>query len=311
MKPQGILGGIYNKRYHSDQCPVYHSEISERNEYQMKIFALDPLDLPIFYNLLPESLLHDVPAGALLVGCADGDPLQPAGVLIAHVELRSLIVDWLYVDEAYRRRGGAGQMMQMLLDCAFAVEEIEDVTLTFSQKHKGMDAFLRAMQFGVLFMEGCKGYETTLGMFRFLPGEKAIPGKVVPLHTVAQQEIDRFDRLLASGIVPDVGIRSLRPEDYRPESMAYLEGNTMLGLWLVQQRDGKLFIPWFCNFSKALTVPISLMNASVRAMNSSYRPDTPVYFASLSPKMESVIRKLFQTPDQTEIYFASYLFERN
>ena len=223
----------------------------------MKIFALDPLDLPIFYNLFPESLLHDVPADAFLVGCADGEPLQPAGVLIAHVAQRSLIVDWLYVDEAYRRRGGASQMMQMLLDCAFEVEEIEDVTLTFSQKHTGMDAFLRAMQFGVVFMEGCKGYETTLGKFRCLPEEKAISKKIVPLHSVPAQELARFERLLDSGLLPDVGIRSLRPEDYRPQSMAYLEGSTLLGLWLVQERNGKLFIPWFCNYSKALTAPIS------------------------------------------------------
>ena len=276
----------------------------------MKIFALDPLDLPIFYNLLPESLLHDVPAGALLVGCGDGEPLQPAGVLIAHVEQRSLLVDWLYVDEAYRRRGGARQMMQMLLDCAFEVEEIEDVTLTFSQEHEGMDAFLRAMEFGVLFMEGCKGYETTLSRFRFMPGEKSIPGKIVPLHTVPRQQVAHFERLLDSGILPDVAIRSLRPEDYRAESMAYLEGDNLLGLWLVQERNGKLFIPWFCNYSRALTVPISLMNASVRAMNSSYPPETPVYFASLSPKMESVIRKMFQTPRQTEIYLATYEFGR-
>lgn len=224
----------------------------------MKIFALDPLDLPIFYDLLPESLLHDVPAGALLVGCGDGEPLQPAGVLIAHVEQPSLLVDWLYVNEAYRRRGGARQMMQMLLVCAFEVEEIEDVTLTFSQEHEGMDAFLRAMEFGVLFMEGCKGYETTLGRFRFMPGEKSIPGKIVPLHTVPRQEVAHFERLMDSGVLPDVAIRSLRPEDYRAESMAYLEGGNLLGLWLVQERNGKLFIPWFCNYSRALTVPISL-----------------------------------------------------
>ena len=216
------------------------------------------MDLPIFYNLLPESLLHDVPAGALLVGCGDGEPLQPAGVLIAHVEQQSLLVDWLYVDEAYRRRGGARQMMQMLLDCAFEVEEIEDVTLTFSQEHEGMDAFLRAMAFGVVFMEGCKGYETTLGRFRFMPGEKSIPRKIVPLHTVPRQQVAHFERLMDSGVLPDVAIRTLRPEDYRAESMTYLEGGNLLGLWLVQERNGKLFIPWFCNYSRALTVPISL-----------------------------------------------------
>ena len=34
----------------------------------MEIFTLKPSDLPIFYHLLPESLLHDVPAGACLKG---------------------------------------------------------------------------------------------------------------------------------------------------------------------------------------------------------------------------------------------------
>jgi GNAT superfamily N-acetyltransferase len=180
VKPQRNFSGIYHERQQADLHPVCYGNSLERNKRQMKIFALDPLDLPIFYNLFPESLLHDVPADAFLVGCADGEPLQPAGVLIAHAAQRSLIVDWLYVDEAYRRRGGASQMMQMLLDCAFEVEEIEDVTLTFSQKHTGMGAFLRAMQFGVVFMEGCKGYETTLSKFRYLPEEKAISVMLEP-----------------------------------------------------------------------------------------------------------------------------------
>lgn len=276
----------------------------------MEIFTLKPSDLPIFYHLLPESLLHDVPAGACLVGCGDGNPLEPAGVLIAHLERRSLLVDWIYVDEAYRRRGGASQMLQLLLDCAFAVDEIEDVTITFSQEHKGMSAFLRAMQFGVLFMEGCKSYETTLGRFRYLPEDNMVPGKVVSLHTISQQAQDRFNRLLDAGLLPDTGILSLKKESYQPESMAYLEGEALLGLWLVQQRDDKLFVPWFCNYSKALTAPIRMMNASIRALSQRYQPNTPVYFASLSSKMERVIRKLFQDPNQTEIYFATYAFER-
>lgn len=276
----------------------------------MKIFALQPLDLPIFAGLYPNSILHDVPAGAFLVGCAQGEPLQPAGVLIAHLQQRTLVVDWLYVDEACRRCGGAREMMQMLLDCASAIEEIADVSLTFSQEHKGMGAFLRSMGFSVFFREGCKGYQTTLSKFRFLPGEMQTPGQVVPLNTVPREELDRFSQLVDNGILSDVGISSLQQADYLPESMAYLENGTLLGLWLVQEQDGKLSIPWFCNYSKALTVPISLMNASVRALNCSYSPETPVYFASLSEKMETVIRKLFQSPRQTEIYLAVYAFQR-
>ena len=95
----------------------------------MKIFALEPLDLMIFSELFPQSLLHDVPAGAFLVGCADGEPLKPAGVLIAHVEQRSVIVDWIYVDESCRRRG-AGR--ESSLFCRFRMAPFRTAVM-FSQ----------------------------------------------------------------------------------------------------------------------------------------------------------------------------------
>ena len=116
----------------------------------MEINLLTPLDLEKFEHLFPPYLLKELPGDEILLGCVNEEPLDAAGILMAHPEAGELFVDWLYVDEAYRRKGAASQMLELLLDVVEATDELDAVTLIFSEQHEHMDELLEARGFGVL-----------------------------------------------------------------------------------------------------------------------------------------------------------------
>ena len=270
---------------------------------------LTPLDLVKFSHLFPPSLLDDLPASALLLGCIEEDPLTAAGILMAHVEQREMIVDWLYVDEAFRRRGGGRAMLEGLRNAAKASGQLDGVTMTYTQDHQNMTEFLRACGFLAVYREGCSVFRSTLGDFRIFPVPAEKNGVLQPLRNVPPEEVARFSGVLEAGMIPNIGIRPpLDPMDYRPESCAYLERGKIRGLWLVRdERDGISF-PWFCNISASLSVPLSLMNTSLKLLKAVLPPSTIVSFATTNPEVEAIVQKHFHVNQHTELYFATYLF---
>ena len=129
------------------------------------------------------------------------------------------------------------------------------------------------------------------------------------LRDVPPEEVARFSGVLGTGVIPNVGIRPpIDPMDYRPESCAYLERGKIRGLWLVQdERDGISF-PWFCNISNSLSVPLSLMNTSLKQLKAALPASTTVSFASTNPDIEMIVRKHFRVSQNIDVYFATYLF---
>ena len=138
----------------------------------MTVCILTPLNLNKFSHLFPESLLDDLPASTLLLGCVEEEPLAAAGILMAHVEQREMVIDWLYVDEAFRRRGGGRAMLEGLRDAAKASGKLDGMTMTYTQVHQNMTEFLRACGFIAVYREGCRAFRSTLGDFHIFP----VPG---------------------------------------------------------------------------------------------------------------------------------------
>lgn len=271
--------------------------------------TLTPLDLAKFSHLFPSSLLDDLPANTLLLGCIEEAPLTAAGILMAHVEQREMIVDWLYVDEAFRRRGGGRLMLESLRDAAKASGKLDGMTMTYTQDHQNMTEFLRACGFIAVYREGCKAFRSTLKDFRIFPVPAEKDGVLQPLRTVPPEEVARFSGVLEAGSIPNIGIRPpIDPMEYRPESCAYLERGKIRGLWLVRdERDGISF-PWFCNISTSRSVPLSLMNTSLKLLKGALPADTTISFATTNPNIELIVQKYFHVDQHTEVYFATYLF---
>ena len=199
-------------------------------------------------------------------------------------------------------------MVRLLLDAAKQAQDLDSVCLVFAENQQNMESFLKSCDFSVGYYDGCRGYVTVLENFRNLRESPEKNGEICPLKEVPKEELERFNEVLDTGMIPHTGIRPpIRPEAYRPESYVYMEKGKILGIWLVQDEPEGISIPWMCNISKSMTVPFSLMNASIDELKAVLSPQTPVLFASTEESVQSMAAVLFPNADTNEIYCAEYV----
>ncbi len=275
----------------------------------MEVYLLTPLDLDRFAHLFPEYLLKELPADSLLLGCVCEETPAAAGLLMAHAQDREIFVDWLYVDEAYRRRGGGRALMEALLESAEASGVVDEIDLSFSQNSEHMTAFLKDCGFMVFFREGDKGFTTRLKHFPKLPVPGETAGEFVPLAEVPDAEIARFSGLLEDSVIPGAAIDApLDPADYLPQSLVCLENGAIRAMCLFSREGDGLYIPWIYNNCSVPTTFIALVNESMEGLKRTFPPDTILSFASVDISVEEIIEKRIPVLQRTEVYLASYVF---
>ena len=274
----------------------------------MEICTLTPLDLEKFDHLFPQQLLAELPADALLIGCVTDDGKNAAGILMAHVEENEAVVDWLYVDEPFRRQGGGRAMLQLLIQAVEESEEPDGVSMFFTQDNKGVGGFLKACGFMVALHEGSRGFSTTLGAFPRLPATGEPQAEILPIGDVPESERKRFAALLNDSVLPIVAIPTpFAFSDYRPESCVCLEKGIIRGLVLLQGDASGLSIPWIFNDSTDPSAFVAAINESMRRLKEVFPPDTPLTFASDNGAIEELIERHIPIEQRSEIYFGTYL----
>ena len=105
----------------------------------MEVCVLTPADLGKYAHLFPAELLPELPGDELLLGCVQAAPPAAVGILMAHVEEREVLIDWLYVEEEYRRQGGGKEMPELLVQGAEASGRADAVSIVFSERDDGLD----------------------------------------------------------------------------------------------------------------------------------------------------------------------------
>ena len=275
----------------------------------MEISLLTPLDLDKFAHLYPESILGELPADAILIGCIITEPIDAAGILMAHVDDTDIVIDWLYVDEMYRRKGCASTMMKVLLDAAAESGELDSVTIIFSEEDEGMSEFLRINEFMVTYRGGDKGFSTRLGKIPVLPVNEKLKGQLNFLDDVPETEFSRFRSLLNEMVIPGVAIKlPFEKRNYLPESSAIMENGVIRAIFLVRKMDESIEVSWVYNNTNQAAAFPALINASVNQLKKSYPEDNAFCFASVSSKMDEFIEKCIPVESSSEIYFGSYMF---
>ena len=275
----------------------------------MEISMLTPLDLECFSHLFPPELPSELPANELMLGCMEADPPAAAGILMAHVEEQELLVDWLYVDESFRRRGGGREMLTALRQAAAESAETDTASVIFSEDHEGMYEFLSAMGFLVVVRGKDKGFETKLGKFPRLknPGESV--GTFAALGETDPPELARFANVLNNNTLPDIAIPTpFVPGDYLPESVVCLEGGKIRALCLFSGDASGLSIDWIYNGCSVTTTFIDLFNEGMARLKKRFPPETPLTFACVSENVENFVERYVPVDQRAEIYIGLYSF---
>ena len=274
----------------------------------MEICTLMPMDLEKFAHLFPPRLLTELPGDALLAGCVSDDGKNAAGILMAHVEENEVVVDWLYVDEPFRRKGGGRAMLQLLVQAAEASGEPDGVSVFFTQDDAGMGDFLKACGFMVLLREGGKGFSTTLGAFPRLLASGQPQAEILPVGDAPDAAREHFAGLLNDSVLPDIAVPTpFAFGDYRPESCVCMEKGIIRGLVLLQGDASGLSIPWIFNDSADPSAFVAAVNESMRRLKAAFPPDTPLTFASVDGVIEELIELHIPVAQRSEIYFGTYL----
>ena len=273
----------------------------------MEICTLTPVDLEKFGHLFPQELLAELPGDELLVGCVTDDGKNAAGLLMAHVEENEVVVDWLYVDEPFRRKGGGRAMLQLLVQAAEESEEPDGVSVFFTQDNAGVGGFLKACGFMVILREGSRGFSTVLGNFPRLLAPGKPQAEILPIGEAPEAAREHFAALVNDSVLSDVALPlPFSFLNYRPESCVCLEKGVIRALALLQGDQNGLSIPWIFNDSTDPAAFIATINESIRRLKAAFPPDTPLTFASVDSVIEELIERHIPVVQRSEIYFATY-----
>ena len=272
----------------------------------MALTLLSPLDLEKFAHLFPDDLLDELEADEIMIGYVEEKPLAATGILMAHVNDLEVFIDWIYVDEDHRRKGAGRSMMEFLIDSCAQIEELSGLSIVFSQEHKEMKSFLDACEFFVIFKEGCKGFETTLGDFPKFPviGES---GEIIPISSVPEKELERFTKAVNNSSVPGAAVSlPFGAADYLPESTVLLEDGKIKGLCLMEEKDYGLSLSWVYNISSHAANFPALLNKCINLLKEKYDEDTIMGIASVGEKVDEIIETYIPVKKSSEVYFGTY-----
>lgn len=272
----------------------------------LSVLAVD--DLAKFNGLYPDIILDELPENELLIGYIEENPLRPAGILMAHPEKSTMLIDWIFVDESLRRKGYGRAMLELLIDSCEAFGEIVAILLTFYNENLYVYELLLNCGFIAGYRQGCKNFVTRLSRIKQLKEIKDNSIDYVYLNQVSHKELEGLNKDLSSNMVDNIGIDlPLKPEDYREESLVHVDNDKIDSLLLVRDEEDGISFPWFFNESQKLNVPIGLMNHVLQDLRMKFPEETKVFVTSLAPNLENVIYASFNPESSQEIYIGVYM----
>ncbi len=274
----------------------------------MAISILETNDLTKFNELYPDIILDELPENELIIGYIEENPLKAAGILMAHPERSTMLIDWIFVDESARRKGYGKAMLELLMDACKASGEIDAILSTFYNENLFVYDLLSACGFIAGYRQGCKSFVTRLSRIKSPKETVNKQSNYMHLNQVSNKELERFNNYLSQDEVSNVGIDlPLKAEDYRAESLVHMDNDRIDSLLLVGDEEDGISMPWLFSISQSSSVLIGLMNHVLHELRMQFQDDTKVYVTSLQPSIEHVIYNYFNPESSEEIYMGVYL----
>ena len=271
----------------------------------MKVYLLNDKLKPYFAGLYDESLFLDSDSNMITIGAVEDD--RPVGVLVASVFLAQIDIQWIYVDQRYRRRKIANGMYRALLK---TLERCgcSRINLFFTAEAAGIANFLRDEGFTVQTNPGWYSCNTKLKDVNMLPVNAVRDCRLSSFMTTGKELLSRFNTDLSGG-ESLVGVPLLiDPRDFSPFSCCCIEDDRITNLILVQTsiENGveKIELPWVYVKSNNISAVGAMVNASIRALKASFDPETELHFSSINPSINSIVTKIMPRATVKEIYFA-------
>ena len=282
----------------------------------IEIVVLENEDILKFSALYYDELLLEIPDDAIALGAisTENDEPKAVGILIFHIREEIAFVDWLYVDDEFRRKGVGTTLINSLKEVIIQTQDetkIDSISLSFTRSAEGLGIFLRENGFAVAFGIGNYNVVAALQRIKLIGARESANLKAVPLSMVPDASFVEFDSYL--NIIDDVvvGIESpIAIENYRKESRAIMEGDIIVAIMLVSDtiEENMISIDWVYAMPKYMLHAIPLaFDTVISELKKNCNERTIINMASLSPTVEGIIRKTMPGAIFTEIDGAMWM----
>jgi len=260
---------------------------------KMEITMVREENKTFFEPLMPEPLWEqaDLVLGAVEGGCA-------CGVLAAEEAEVFLEIRYLYVAEAFRRRGIASMLLKGLHEIGMAARmDGELCRYIDNQSTKELDACLSENLYDRDEAEdpvyvAC--FED-LSQRLFAQEEGAAIKQAVPLSRVTARTWNRFLESLEKqpgedGTVPDLGVMYL----YDPNaSFLLIKRGEPMGCILFEKEENDYILSYFCVLGKAAPAEMmSLFRASYQVLKKVCGPKDRIYINTLTAAAEKMVQQM-------------------
>lgn len=275
----------------------------------MKQLILNAQDGIYFEHLYAGNLENAIGNDTLALGMLDEESVPPraVGLLLAQVQGRGLVINWLYVEKEYRHKGVATTMVERLLGVAAKEEQLDQAVAFVSAGQHELLRFLDHFGFGIMFHEGWGEFKGTLGNMIHIPQTPIKEYTVISLKEVQPGGLKEFQhRIFQSNI--DCGVPlPIHAEDYDPASVVCLKGNEIVGIALLRMDEDEVRIPWFYAEHGDAKAYVSMLQKLVSTVKEQLPPDTPLTIGTCGRTGERAAEHVLPDAQWSEVYIAGWI----
>lgn len=278
----------------------------------IRYFNVDKDTLPVFAALCEEDADERFTELSVALGAIndeDGEA-SPVGILTGHVIDNEIMLDRIYVDPEYRRKGiGRGMLLRLAEACEAMDETIRGIMAVISSEEEELQLFFKGLRIPMIPMDNVGQYRTTLDTLRMLPISKDSARVSVPLDSVTSTMLRRFEAQ-AEEQDADVGVPfPIDPGLYDKASRVIVRDGEIQGLILLKEEGEGYAVSWLMCLPQAHLQLSALIRDAVIAIRETDQRDLwdiPIVFGTLNEASLELGEHLFYEAEY-ESYNLAYL----
>ncbi len=247
----------------------------------IRITKVEENNAYLFYDFLPEELDLEIPNRFCLGAAYDS---YAVGVIVFSVDDVMTTVEWLYVDEKYRRKGVAARLIESTKELMMG-SSVMGLSAVFPMENEDMNGFFEGVGFGVF--PGDVSHTVSMKAISDSPKaskmlSRSTKDEIIVLEEMTSEEKGQFMAFLKSEIASDHLIYKC---DHKYSFVAYKNGTICGCLICSGDWNDNINIDLLYNKSETMFTAVSLLKEMISAINTDRAEKQNLHFVAADPEM--------------------------
>jgi len=246
-------------------------------------------------------------------GVAPGEARIAAGVLIARIIENWLEITWLYTGEDFRRKSAGRSLVRKIKSCIKFAPELKGVYAQYPESFNGFHELFEQAGFDFEEKSAQSMYSLTVAQLaenHFWSRKPAGADNAIPLKDIDDVTLRKFEVALSLSDKAVALESDVKWREYDQNlSMAYINGNKISGILLIESEEGGIDLSYVhVESGEPSAMPAMIYNAGKAAIDS-LSSETTVSLAAITPASTHLTEKLF--PELTAIPSVTAVYRFN